>query len=275
MKMPCRTLVLSVRRAAPLKAALLKAALLSAVLLSSTVAHADRAECSPAYEQAQRLRKAGKLLDSRASLLTCSQDECPAFVRKDCGEWLKEVEREIPSVSVRVVGRDGCDRPDVAVFLDEREATGAADGRAIAADPGTHALRAELDGEKITQTIVLARSERGRIVTLSLGSTATCGVALPPPPPPPRASGDTSEHETGRPVPALAFILGGVGVVGLGVGTAFSVSGWSQRSTLDDCKGSCSRGDVSDARRSFVVGDVSLGIGLAALAAAAVIYLTR
>ncbi len=270
MKMPCRTLVL---KAAPLKAALLKAALLSAVLLSSTVAQADRSECSPAYEQAQRLRKAGKLLDSRASLLTCSQDECPAFVRKDCGEWLKEVEREIPSVSVRVVGRDGCDRPDVAVFLDEREATGAADGRAIAADPGTHGLRAELDGEKITQTIVLARSERGRIVTLSLGSTATCGVALPPPPP--RTGGDTSERETGRPVPALAFILGGVGVVGLGVGTAFSVSGWSQRSTLDDCKGSCSRGDVSDARRSFVVGDVSLGIGLAALAAAAVIYLTR
>lgn len=248
---------------------------LTAVLATASPALADRAECSTAYEQAQRLRKSGKLIDARTALLTCSQEACPAFIRKDCAEWLTEVEREIPAVAVRILDRQGCDRPDVEVLLDGREAPGAAQGSSIDADPGTHSLRATLDGEKMEQTIVLSRGERGRIVTLSAGPAATCGTRQPGPPPAPLAPSGGVERPPVRRVPTLALVLGGVGMVGLGVGTAFSVSGWSQRGSLDDCRGGCSQTDVDAARRSFLVGDVGLGVGLVALVAASVLYLTR
>jgi hypothetical protein len=247
--------------------------LTATLLAAAEPAHADQAECSQAYEQAQRSRKAGKLIESRAQLVTCSQDGCPGFIRKDCAGWLTEVEHEVPSIAVRVLDKDGCDRPDAPVWLDGREAKGAAGGASIELDPGTHALRAQLAGETMEQTIVLARTERGRIVTLAAGAATTCNVHKPSPPASAPPIGP--ERPADKPVPPVALVLGGVGVLGLGVGAAFSVSGWSQRGDLDDCRGTCSSSDVDAARRSFLVGDIGLGVGLVALAAAAVIYFTR
>lgn len=247
--------------------------LAAAVLATAAPARADQAECSSAYEQAQRSRKAGKLVDARAQLVTCSQSECPAFIRKDCAGWLTEVEHELPSVAVRVLDKDGCDRADAPVWIDGREAKGAASGASVDVDPGTHALRAQLGGDTLEQTIVLARSERGRIVTLAAGAATTCNLhkSAPPPTAPPIGP----EQPPSKPIPTLSLVLGGVGVVGLGVGTAFGISGWSQRGSLDDCRGTCNSSDVDAARRTFLVGDIGFGVGLVALAAATVIYFTR
>ncbi len=76
-------------------------------------------------------------------------------------------------------------------------------------------------------------------------------------------------------MPALVYLLGGAGLVSLGVGAGFGISGWSQKATLDPCKGNCSNRDVDTMQRTFLVSDVTTGLGLLALAAATVVYLTR
>jgi hypothetical protein len=49
----------------------------------------------------------------------------------------------------------------------------------------------------------------------------------------------------------------------------------SQKSTLDDCRPRCATADVDTMRRTFLIGDVLLAVGVSALAAAAILYVTR
>lgn len=245
---------------------------LSLMLTAEAKAYADKAECAPAFEQAQRLRQAYRLVEARAALLVCVQEECPSFIKKDCGQWLPEVEHDIPSLSVRVLDRDGCDRPDVAITLDGEPMPGAGGGASLDVDPGTHELLAELDGRKLVQQVVVARGERNRVVALSVGTATTCAKAAPAGPP---APAPILEAPRARPVPVLSYILGGVAVGGLAVGGVFGAAGWSQRGELDDCRGSCRRRDIDVAQRSFLVSDIGFGVGIVALAAAIVVYLRR
>ncbi len=249
--------------------------LTAALFAAETPARAGPSDCASAYEQAQRSRKASKLVESRTRLLACSQETCPAFIRRDCAGWLTEVERELPSVAVRVLDRQGCDRPDVMVWVDGRAIPGAAGGTSVDLDPGTHGLRAELEGAMVEQTIVLVRGERDRIVTLAAGTVTSCTPTKPLNAPAPPVVPRAPERDAAQPVPALAFVFGGIGVVGVGLGTAFAISGWTQRGSLDDCRGTCRQDDVGAARRAFVVADIGIGVGLVALVTAAVVYFTR
>ena len=45
--------------------------------------------------------------------------------------------------------------------------------------------------------------------------------------------------------------------------------------TLDRCKGACADNDVDTMQRTFLVSDVAMGVGIACLAAATILYLTR
>src|SRR3569832_1430648 len=66
----------------------------------------SKASCAEAYESAQESRVSGALQQTRSRLAYCAQTECPSFVQKDCARWLEEVDKELPSVVVSVVGLD-------------------------------------------------------------------------------------------------------------------------------------------------------------------------
>jgi hypothetical protein len=247
-------------------------------LAARSAAADDTDDCSRNYELAQRSRQQSKLVAARSQLLVCAQDRCPAVLRKDCVAWLAEVNAALPAIAVQARGSDGCDRPLATVWLDGTLVTRGAEGRPIDLDPGAHGVRVDIDGSMVEQTVVVSAGDRGRVVTLSpAGQKATCGapavslVGLGPPPP----GAAAHEHEGARPVPALVYVLGGVGLVGLGVGAGFGIGGLSQKATLDQCKGSCSNRDVDTMQRTFLVGDIATGVGIVALAAATIVYLTR
>lgn len=249
--------------------------------LVATPARADDTDdCSRNYELAQRSRQQSKLVAARSQLLVCAQDRCPAVLRKDCVAWLAEVNAALPAIAVQARGNDGCDRPLATVWLDGTLVPRGAEGRPIDLDPGPHGVRVDIDSSMVEQTVVVSAGDRARVVTLSpAGPKATCGApagsaaGLGPPAPPP--DGPPHEHEGARPVPALVYVLGGVGLVGLGVGAGFGIGGLSQKSTLDQCKGSCSNRDVDTMQRTFLVSDIATGVGIVALAAATIVYLTR
>ncbi len=221
------------------------------------------------------MRSDTQLLRARAEFVTCAQDACPARLRKDCITWLAEVAQSIPTLAIHVRGADGCDRPNATTWIDGVLVRRGAEGLPQEVDPGPHTVRASVDGAIAEQTVVVPSFDRGRIVRISVGSNVgTCGML------PPRApSVTTTKPEVGRGherhVPAATYILGGLGVLGLGVGAGFGISGWSQKATLDGCKGACDDGSVDTMRRTFVTSDLALGIGVLALSLGTVFYLAR
>jgi hypothetical protein len=265
----------------PLRARLF--VLFAALFLVTSSAEASPETCARSYEQGQSLRKDGKLLEARREIVACSQDACPSVLRKDCIAWLSQIGDEIPSVAIRVHGPDGCDRPDAKITIDGTEAARAADGRAVELDPGSHTLRVVIDNTTTDRTIVVSPGERRRIVTVDLAPPGlVCGapppsappvVAEPPPPPPPPPPMPVPTET--KKVPPLVYVFGSLGIVSAGVGGAFGILAWSDKGTLDDCKGRCAQSDVDAMQRSFVVADIATVVAVLSLGAAAVLYLTR
>lgn len=242
-------------------------------LLAAPSARADTEVCLKAYADAQRLRKDAKLLESRKELLVCSQDDCATMLRKDCSLWLGEVNEQIPALAVRVVGPDGCDRPDAAISVDDADVAGAAEGRPFELDPGPHVIRASVGGRVKEQSVVVSAGERKRNVTIAFpgGARAVCGMARAPEgsSPSPRAT------PKARPVPPLVWVLGAAGLVSAGVAAGFGASAFDQKASLDLCKGSCAQADVDSMQRTFLVADVAAIVAVSSLVAAGVLYILR
>lgn len=260
-------------RARPYKTLLVAVLALASV---ETVARADVNACLSSYESGQRVRKQGKLLEARRTLQGCMREGCPASVRKDCSTWFEEISQEIPSISVKAQGRDGCDRSNVTYSIDQTTRDQRADGLLVELDPGPHVLRARIDDRDVEQPIVVATRERGRIVTLAYDPSATrCGAVASSGPPAASPVTPAGEKDVARPLSPLAIALAGTGVVALGAGAFFTVRGFDQKSGLDECRGACAQGDVDAMNRSFLIGDVCLGVGVAALVVAAIVHFTR
>lgn len=239
---------------------------------SAAVGAPKKAECVAAYEETQKLKKAGKLLDAKKHALICAQDGCPAVVRNDCTSWGADLEQTVPSIVLVVTDTDGKDVTDAVAYLDGEKITGHVEGHAIALDPGKHKLRVEREGyDTIEQDVVAHEGDKSRTIAVKF----------------PRKGGEvekplapaTAEEPvmTSRPVPASAWVFGGVGLVGVGAFAAFGLMGSSVKSDLDSrgCKPGCPQTDVNKAKRDFLIADIALGVGVLSLGIATVLILTR
>jgi hypothetical protein len=235
--------------------------------LASSPAEEKRA-CVAASTEGQIARDEGRLLDAREQLLLCAQDHCPAVVRKSCGEWLADIEERIPSVVVRALDASGQDLTDVTLTIDGKEVP--LDGRPVMLDPGPHELQVtEASGVTEERKVLLAEKEKARLVNVNIsinvhesqnpeGSLASQDAPAPAP-------SEKREYH----VPAGAWVLGGVGVLGLGT---FAVMGAMAKSDLDDlektCSPNCSQSDADAGKTKALIADISLGVGAAALVGA-------
>jgi hypothetical protein len=250
---------------------LLIAAAVLVPLATALPASGDTEACARAYEHAQTARRDAKLLESRRELVTCAQDQCPAVLRKDCATWLSQLEETIPRLSVHVKGRDGCDRADARVWVDDLEIENGANGLPIEVNPGARTVRVSLDGITANRSVVVSTGERDHMVPITFAAdNAKCGAAPAPATRPPAPADRPMPERT--PPKTLTYVLAGVGAASAIVGAAFGVSAWSQKSVLDDCKGACAQRDVDTMRRTFLVADLGGGIAVLSLAAAATLY---
>lgn len=259
----------SLRLVASLSLAL---ALVTPISTSSRAAPPDpKAVCFEAYPDAQKDRKTGKLRAARRALVTCSQDACPAAVRKDCAQWLAEVDAELPSVLVVATDPSGRDTAAVRVSVDGEIVAERLAGKSIEVDPGEHVFRFEHAGQAIEQSVIVRQSEKSRKLAIDFATPR--GSAAPTAPPPPV---DGAPPSPSRPVPVAVFVLGGVALASLATGTYFY---FAQKSEHDDlaarCAPACSPDDVAPLKTKQLVAGVGLGVGVAALAAATVLFVTR
>lgn len=234
---------------------------------SAEDADAIKKSCREAHEDAQVSRNKGTLLAARKKLRICAAQICPSIVRADCVEWLDQIETRIPSIVVEAKADEG-DVFDVEVQVEGEPLATRLDGRAIEVDPGLHTFRFTRAGSPpIEQKTIVREGERSKLVAVSWVTPKA------PPQPPSHAARPVETH---RPVPATVYVLGGVGVVAVGVFTFFAISGNKRKSELaSTCAPFCAEADVSAVRTRYAIGDVGLGVAVAALAAATVLFAIR
>ena len=241
--------------------------------LTPKVAHAqDMDTCIAASEMALVQRKAGKLIDERASLAACASSACPEPVRASCAERLADLGGAVPSILFVTRDEGGHDLAAVRLTIDGVLDPAYVDGRALDLDPGEHIFEFDLAGhDRVVQHFVLHQNEQNRRETIVLPVSAPVPARAAP-------SGLGTQRIAG-------LTLGGVGLIGLGVGAIYGVlasSAWNDAKLA--CGGNasqCAPAGVSTANADHgtsttdgMVATVGLIAGSAALAAGLVLFLT-
>jgi hypothetical protein len=261
---------------APRLLASLVAGLVATSVVSSAAAADEKKACVAAYEQSQVLRNESKLSDAKKAMLVCARDVCPAALRTDCVGWLSEVEASIPSVVVDAKDRAGKDIASVKVSVDGKQVLATLDGKPMVMDPGAHTFRYETSGfPPIEEQVVVKTGEKNRkisVVFKAPGETDKPAGGAQPPPPVVIDPAKPSNRKT------VAYVLGGVGVVALGAGTFFYLSGKGAENDLRDqpCAATktCLQGDVDDVKKKYLFGDIAMATGIVSLGVGAFLYVT-
>jgi hypothetical protein len=241
----------------------------SVLVVLSLASHASyavaqpKSECVAAHADAQLLRKKEQLSEAREKLSLCAHKTCPALVQKDCTQWLAEVDAEQPTIVVVAKDENGNDTLDVRVSLDGRLVSESLVAGAVAVDPGEHTLVFEHGSAKpIEVKLVLRAGEKGRRVDADFSAN----VVKPP-------IDDTGES-TLR-IPTASWILWGVGGAAMISWAYFGISGRARESDLSSsCAPHCSQDDVDGLKRKYLIADVSLGVGVVAIAIGTVLMLS-
>jgi len=242
------------------------AAVVAAIVFAEQTAFADeRAECAASAEQAQALRDEGKYRRAREQMLVCARDVCPGPIKSDCGRWLSDLDSVAPSVvfGARVAEKDVA---DVRVTMDGVVVAEKLDGKPVLVDSGEHTFKFEHQGQIKEERVIIRAAEKARTIVVTFGGAA------PPPPPPPPGGGKGADEEPSL-VPPI--VLGGIGVLGIGSFAFFGLSGKGDVDELQKCKPKCEETEVDKARTKLIIADISLGIGVVALAVSAYMILTR
>ncbi len=255
--------------------------LVLAILLGSSQARSaepTKQQCVEANDNAQDLRQAGKLREAREKLLLCAATSCPTIVREDCMERLHHLDAAMPTIVFDVKDAAGNDVRAVTVTMDGQPFADKRDGAPLPLDPGEHRfvftahglLSAEMEvavheGDK-------ARHERVVLSTPVQAPASTKQEAVPPATPP-------SDGSTQR---MVGLALGGAGIIGVLVGSVFSLV---SKSTYDHALSSecgnnasaCSTQGAQDGQTAHgqaTVSTIGFVAGLALLGGGATLYFT-
>lgn len=238
----------------------------------------SKKECAAAYEETQALRKEGRLGDAQRRALVCTQVACPDVVKQDCTRWLGEIETNQPTVVFEAFDAGGAETAAVEVSVDGVLLKDRLDGKSVSVDPGERLFRYRLtdrSGTAMETKVVVREGEKNRKLTVRFAAPSASadggdgGGA---------ADGDAADAGSGG-VPTLAWVLGGVGVVGIGAFATFGILALGEKSDREapvaegGCAPNCSDEDVSSVRTKLVLADVSLGVGVAALGVATYLFL--
>lgn len=237
-------------------------------------------ECARAYEGAQVQRSAGASSSAKKELERCQRDDCPAFIQSDCARWSKELEAEQPTV-IFAAKRDARALIQVRVSVGDRVLVERLDDHAVELAPGEYDFRFEApDGSVVVQHTRIQAFHKDRLVQ----------VEFPPSTAKQRAAGSTSgprkvdvQKASLKTQPSAAnassslvlpWTLLAVGGASLGAGAGLAVWGHNGEVHLrETCSPNCTDSQLQPVRTKYLLSDISLGIGLVSLSAAAYLFL--
>jgi hypothetical protein len=225
----------------------------------------------------------GKLLEAKTTYEKLAGEQIPegapaAFrdARERGSAELTELDGRIPRIVVRV---EPADAPGLVLTLSGKTIDPAQLGQPIAIDPGTYVVEAQATGLQGAKRELVAEPSKTLDVTLAL-ATGSSSVG----------AGDTSGESGVSTRTILSIGAIGLGVAGLGVGTALGVVSLGKRSDADaleieardpSCDSACRSQLVQqtealdgDANLFGNLGIVGLGLGGALVATGVVLLLT-
>ncbi|HEX6764725.1 MAG TPA: hypothetical protein VF103_04590 [Polyangiaceae bacterium] len=167
--------------------------------------------------------------------------------------------------------------PGLVVTRDGVEIGVASLGTALAVDPGEHLIEAKAAGYETFSAKVTVRPD-GDSQSVALPALAQSAATAPSPQaePAPKAEESKPEPQAGGSNHTLAYVIGGVGIAGVGVGVVFGLLAKSQADAAKDDPALCPKKSCSPAGRSeidaaetkalvstigFGVGAVGIGVG--------------
>lgn len=241
----------------------------------------DKSVCLSAVAQAQTLRDAHRLVEAREQFRICGRAQCPMVVQGDCATWLSELERILPTVVLSAKDGAGHELVDATVSVDGKVIASRLDGHAVSVDPGLRTFRFERpDGTSATQQALVKEGEKARGIAVVLGGAPPSPPApvapLPPAEPPAaghEASGAPGSPASASPMRSIGWIVGGVGIVGLGVATGIALDAKSKDSAAANEPGMARQVDSHNAAQEGNLATIVFGIGAAAVATGAVLWI--
>lgn len=254
------------------------ATILSAFAAASGVSRAfaqqepqdEQRECARAYEAAQELRLASRLLAAREQLQICRREQCKEFMSKACTQWFAEVSATICTVTFDIY-QGGRPVPEVTVLDNGKPMVVHNDDDPLELDPGEHRFEVKIPGAAPAQRrIVLQPGEKNRLVRVlfPLATTPTPTAApatAQAPTPPPKPEAKTS---------SLPYVFLGVGALGVSGFAALGILGMNRETDLrGQCAPNCDKDELSSIRAQYLAADISLGVGLVALGIGTVLWL--
>jgi hypothetical protein len=254
--------------------------LASALTLSVGVAGAvdpTTADCLAASEASFKSAGQHKLREERSALLVCAAASCPADIRKECMSRVNEVSIQIPSIIFAAKDASGADLSAVKVSMDGEILAERLEGLAISVDPGEHTFVYETAGHaRVSKTIIVQEAERERREVVVFGATTSTGT----PESAPRTTEVQPKDRAGLGVQKVwALVAGGLGIAGLGIGTAFGVAALSKKSDAEGlCPNQCAtRAGVDEWSSATTFGNIStmgLAVGGVVLAGGVILWFT-
>lgn len=218
--------------------------------------------CADAFETAQLLKSVGKLDEAIAQAAICGAASCPKTTAVPCTAWQAEWGALLAEVSLEVIDETGTTTQAAGLVVDAKPPLPTVPS-SVRVSPGPHAFRFSRPGQPDqTASVVVGERQRETVrVVFPKTVAAPQASAAPVVPPPPEAAPSR--------VPTVSWVLGGVGIAGLGVFTGFAIAGRSAQNDLEKtCSPRCSPDQASSAKTKYLIADVGLGVGLVSLAAA-------
>jgi hypothetical protein len=254
--------------------------------------------CVAAYKTGMPLKEAGHLIEARRALMGCVVKTCGALLKRECKKELSAATRGIASVMPTVTDEAGAVVTQVEVTMDGAVLTSRLTGKPLFVDPGDHQFSFKtVTGTAASQSVSVAVGERNRPISVSLAAEkkpeATVAVAADPLADVPtsstqarRAAGAveaTDEPRVSRRAVAPskgsssrtgAYVLGGIGALGVGGYALMTYWGRKQNTELNQCTPNCPRTNIDHIKKLYLYSDISLGVGLAALVASTWLFVT-
>ena len=255
------------------------------VMASRRASATDVQACLNASDKGQRVKAEGKLREARAQFQICTNEGCPTIVRRDCSQWLNDINALMPSVVFGAKDKAGRDLFDVAVSMDGEVLVKKLDGKSVLVDPGPHTFSFQMAGQPlVVERALVKEGEKARAISVSFSGdpvanrpvTPPAGpVAAPPasadepPPPPPRGG----EHS---PIPwvvvgvGAAVVITGIVVLATAPSLPEACNSDSKKCERTPGQSDASFQEVQDQAQASesrpVVGGVLLGTGLVVVA---------
>jgi hypothetical protein len=266
-------------------------------------AAAKGSRCVAAYKTGMPLKEAGHLIEARRALMGCVAKSCGAVLRRECKKELSQATRGIASVVPTVTDEAGATLSQVEVTMDGAVLASRLTGKPLFVDPGDHQFSFKSgSGAAASQNVSVAVGERNRPISVSLGAEkkaeAPVAVAVAAADPlaevpaeaaqsrraavvseaadDPRVSRrrELAPSSSGSSSRTGAYVLGGIGALGVGGYALLTYWGRQQNNELDRCTPNCPNKNVDHIKKLYLYSDISLGVGLAALVASTWLFVT-